>query len=557
MANLKGGYFCETQDPGYFVSFLRCFWRFVACLSVLAVLLAGVAYAEDGDPVDPPDPDYGGTADQDPAADLWIDPGYVSDVDYSVQPYSQSSPNYWTTTEINNVNQMAVNLMSGSGTRSIVTMNLHLQSIETAVENLSSRFSSTNVSNIVSYLGDIGDNTSTSASRLLNVYNRLGDVITNIQSTNSKLDTVNTNLTSIGTKLDTVNTKLTTVIEYIGNTNIWISRVRDLLVGTNSRLDISNTWLDKIYNRLLGDYYHVLDDNPFNITSGLYQLAYVDDSTKLIPLSPASNGYFASQSVSSFRAFEMVRYPDRTSSVNAVSSISPVLLSDSYYVMSFSFPSTTVLTSQSVVAFTVGSVPITSSDIFSFSYSNYLGNSIFTIVFKPSTSVALDRFRIVLSNLSNMVSGGYVRFVFAEAPDQIVSQILADKLDGSVTTAGQGIQDKIESSFDTSESADLGSSAKGFADQASASLGVVSYVDTVFSGLSGLVVSGSTALTFPSVSIEIEGSSYQLWPDYTFDLAELDGWLSGLMAVVRLATSAVVVGAVISYLQHVYKEVIG
>ncbi len=127
----------------------------------------------------------------------------------------------------------------------------------------------------------------------------------------------------------------------------------------------------------------------------------------------------------------------------------------------------------------------------------------------------------------------------------------------SVVQSPSVVTDTIKDAFDASDSSALGSSAQDFADQASKSLGVVSYVDTVFSGLSGLVVSGSTVLTFPSVSIDIEGASYQLWPDYTFDLSELDGWFAGLMAVVRLATSAVVVGAVIAYLQHVYKDVIG
>ena len=124
-------------------------------------------------------------------------------------------------------------------------------------------------------------------------------------------------------------------------------------------------------------------------------------------------------------------------------------------------------------------------------------------------------------------------------------------------SVGQGIEDKIEDQYNTSQSSELGSSAQDFANQASESLGVVSYVDTLFSGRSGLVTSGSTTLTFPAFAIAVQGTDYQVWQEHTFDLSQLDGWFSGLMAAVRLATSVVVVGAVLHYLQSVYKDVIG
>lgn len=143
--------------------------------------------------------------------------------------------------------------------------------------------------------------------------------------------------------------------------------------------------------------------------------------------------------------------------------------------------------------------------------------------------------------------------------DSIIAAIenQTGELDQSITDAGQGVQDKIESQYDTSQGSEVGSAAQGFADQAAESLGVVSYVDTLFSGLSGLVTAGSTTLTFPALAFAVEGTEYQFWEEYTFDLAQLDGWFAGLMAAVRLATSTVVVGAVLHYLQLVYKDVIG
>ena len=162
---------------------------------------------------------------------------------------------------------------------------------------------------------------------------------------------------------------------------------------------------------------------------------------------------------------------------------------------------------------------------------------------------------VVLSALNAQYLGQYSDSGTQDIIDAINTQ--TGQLDSSITDAGQGVQDKIESQYDTSQGSDVGSAAQGFADQAAESLGVVSYVDTLFSGLSGLVTAGSTTLTFPALAFAVEGTEYQFWEEYTFDLAQLDGWFAGLMAAVRLATSTVVVGAVLHYLQLVYKDVIG
>ena len=165
---------------------------------------------------------------------------------------------------------------------------------------------------------------------------------------------------------------------------------------------------------------------------------------------------------------------------------------------------------------------------------------------------------------STSSSGGFTLSSFTVSPyssssEDVIAAIAKQtgELDQSITDAGQGVQDKIESQYDTSQGSEVGSAAQGFADQAAESLGVVSYVDTLFSGLSGLVTAGSTTLTFPAFAIAVQGTDYQVWQEHTFDLSQLDGWFSGLMAAVRLATSVVVVGAVIHYLQSVYKDVIG
>lgn len=60
--------------------------------------------------------------------------------------------------------------------------------------------------------------------------------------------------------------------------------------------------------------------------------------------------------------------------------------------------------------------------------------------------------------------------------------------------------------------------------------------------------SGSYYYHLPGLVVSSSGEVYyQVWQEHTFDLSQLDGWFSGLMAAVRLATSVVVVGAVIHY----------
>ncbi|MFR3719135.1 MAG: hypothetical protein ACLTV4_03860 [Ruthenibacterium lactatiformans] len=200
-----------------------------------------------------------------------------------------------------------------------------------------------------------------------------------------------------------------------------------------------------------------------------------------------------------------------------------------------------------------------------FEWVGWSGNTVYLRCISPYPLSATFNFTSLISINSSAkftVSSLSVQYLgqYGESgTDDLVAAIQnqTSELDQSITDAGQGVQDKIESQYDTSQGSEVGSAAQGFADQASESLGVVSYVDTLFSGLSGLVTAGSTTLTFPAFAIAVQGTDYQVWEEHTFDLSQLDGWFSGLMAAVRLATSVVVVGAVIHYLQSVYKDVIG
>lgn len=239
------------QAAGHAAEFFHGLWRAVVCLSVLVVLLAGVAYAEDPeiDPVewidiqdvldqqsedqypaedlqqdpdpesgiDPPDPDYGGTADQDPAAG-WIDPGYVPDVDYGVQPYSSSTPWYWSSTDISAVVNAANTLNGGTNNAgSLYRITSKLDSIATNTAKAGIDYSSkldTLIANTASTGPIVG--------HIDFVYDRLGDIYSRLGTTNTKLDTANTRLNSLITLVTGTNSRLDNIFSLLTSGSVRI-----------------------------------------------------------------------------------------------------------------------------------------------------------------------------------------------------------------------------------------------------------------------------------------------------------------------------------------------
>lgn len=68
---------------------------------------------------------------------------------------------------------------------------------------------------------------------------------------------------------------------------------------------------------------------------------------------------------------------------------------------------------------------------------------------------------------------------------------------------------------------------------------------------------GSTTLTFPGFGMEINGVSYDVWADTKYNLSDIDNRFSGLMSVVRFATSLLVYLALIRYLINTYHRIFG
>lgn len=91
-----------------------------------------------------------------------------------------------------------------------------------------------------------------------------------------------------------------------------------------------------------------------------------------------------------------------------------------------------------------------------------------------------------------------------------------------------------------------------------AATGLFSSIDNLTQGVFNLFANpGSTTLTFPGFGIEVDGVSYDVWGDTSYNLSDIDDKFGGLMSVVRFATSLLVYLALIRYLINTYHRIFG
>ena len=91
-----------------------------------------------------------------------------------------------------------------------------------------------------------------------------------------------------------------------------------------------------------------------------------------------------------------------------------------------------------------------------------------------------------------------------------------------------------------------------------AATGLFTSIDNLTQGVFNLFSNpGSTELTFPGFRLEIDGASYDVWADTVYNLSAIDDKFSGLMSVVRFATTLLVYLALIRYLINAYHRIFG
>lgn len=91
-----------------------------------------------------------------------------------------------------------------------------------------------------------------------------------------------------------------------------------------------------------------------------------------------------------------------------------------------------------------------------------------------------------------------------------------------------------------------------------AKTGLFTSIDNLTQGVFALFANpGSTTLTFPGFGMEIDGVSYDVWADTSYNLSDIDDKFSGLVSVVRFASSLLVYLALIRYLVNTYHRIFG
>lgn len=91
-----------------------------------------------------------------------------------------------------------------------------------------------------------------------------------------------------------------------------------------------------------------------------------------------------------------------------------------------------------------------------------------------------------------------------------------------------------------------------------AATGLFTSIDNLTQGVFNLFANpGSTTLTFPGFGMNIDGVSYNVWEDTTYNLTDIDDKFGGLMSVVRFATTLLVYLALIRYLVNTYHRIFG
>ena len=91
-----------------------------------------------------------------------------------------------------------------------------------------------------------------------------------------------------------------------------------------------------------------------------------------------------------------------------------------------------------------------------------------------------------------------------------------------------------------------------------AKTGLFTSIDNLTQGVFNLFAHpGSTTLTFPGFGLEINGVSYDVWPDTAYNLSDIDDKFGGLVSVVRFASALVVYLALIRYLINTYHRIFG
>ena len=152
----------------------------------------------------------------------------------------------------------------------------------------------------------------------------------------------------------------------------------------------------------------------------------------------------------------------------------------------------------------------------------------------------------------------------SSSQEAVLSQILSklsqmeSSITDSVNNAADSVKDSINNQYAVEENENFG--VTDIVDQVNEKAGVLSFgTDTLvnFLDLFDAANATNTKLTFPGFSMKVQGVDYQVWPDYHYDLSELENQFGALIEVVRWSCVMVVWLAVLNYLVKAYDTIFG
>lgn len=145
-----------------------------------------------------------------------------------------------------------------------------------------------------------------------------------------------------------------------------------------------------------------------------------------------------------------------------------------------------------------------------------------------------------------------------------------NNINSSVTTADKEARKRLEAinnsinnnynDLTRPSDSDVNSASGTLSDTSdvTAKTGLFTSIDNLTQGVFNLFANpGSTELTFPGFGMEVDGVSYDVWGDTSYNLSDIDDKFAGLMSVVRFATSLLVYLALIRYLINTYHRIFG
>lgn len=149
--------------------------------------------------------------------------------------------------------------------------------------------------------------------------------------------------------------------------------------------------------------------------------------------------------------------------------------------------------------------------------------------------------------------------------EELTLAAILDKLDSmenslmnSINSAADEVVEGIENQYSVSDEENF--DVEDIVDQVNEKAGVLSFgTDTLvnFLDLFDAANATNTQITFPGFSMEVQGETYQVWPDYHYDLSELETQFGALIEVVRWGCVMAVWLAILNYLVKAYDSIFG